>query len=180
MRENVKFIEINKTEEVAKINPETVHCVYLGDDCVHFKAFALENDNIVCYEVSDEVKEVVMEDKLSEIFSFHPYEHHYLGMGHEVRMREEHYKPFKIRIKSAKFLGYRESFTILFDLMKNDNADLTDKAFAEIGMFVHRTTQIKPKNPKNPIMIMIMIQIMIQIQIYFYNHHHLYFLQEFI
>ena len=132
MKENVKIIEINNVQDLVKINPDKVHCVYLGDDCVYFKAFALENDNIVCYEVSDEVKEEVIKDKLSEIFSFHPYEYHYLGMGHNVRMREEYYKPFKRRIKNAKFFGYRESYEILFDLMKNKNFDLTDEEFADI------------------------------------------------
>ena len=46
-------------------------------------------------------------------------------MGHNVRMREEYYKPFKRRIKNAKYFGYRESYEILFDLMKNKNFDLT-------------------------------------------------------
>ena len=132
MREKIKTIKINKTEEVAKINPNTVHCVYLGDDCVHFRAYALENDNIVCYEVSDELEREIAHEKLSEIFSLYPYEYHYLGMGHNVRMREEYYKPFKRRIKNAKFFGYRESYEILFDLMKNKNFDLTDEEFADI------------------------------------------------
>ena len=85
MQEKVITIEINNEQELAKVNPENIHCVYLGDDCVHFRAFALENDNIVCYEVSDEVTKEVVADKLPEIFSFHPYEYRYLGMGHYVR-----------------------------------------------------------------------------------------------
>ena len=132
MINNVKVIEINKTEDLTKIDPAKVHCVYLGDDCVHFRAYALDNDNIVCYEVSDEVTKEVVEDKLSKIFATHPYEYHYLGMGHYVRMREEYYKPFKRRIKNAKFFGYRESYDIFFDLMKNQNFELTDDEFADI------------------------------------------------
>ena len=57
MQEKVITIEINNEQDLAKINLENIHCVYLGDDCVHFRAFALENDDIVCYEVSDKVNE---------------------------------------------------------------------------------------------------------------------------
>ena len=132
MQEKVITIEINNEQELAKINPGNIHCVYLGDDCVHFRAFALENDNIICYEVSDSVSQDVVRDKLSNIFTAYSYFDHYLGMGHSVRMRDEYYKPFKRRIKNAKFFGYRESFEILFDLMKNKNFDLTDEEFADI------------------------------------------------
>ena len=69
--QKIKTIEIIDEQDLVKINPDNIHCVYLGDDCVHYRAFALENDNIVCYEVSDEVTKEVVEDKLSEIFSFH-------------------------------------------------------------------------------------------------------------
>lgn len=132
MRESLKIIEVKTNEGVSKINPKVVHCVYLGDDCTYFRAFALENDNIVCYEVSDKLQENIVEEKLSDIFKTYSYQTHYLGMGHNVRMREEYYKPFKRRIKNAKFFGYRESYEILFDLMKNKNFDLTDEEFADI------------------------------------------------
>ena len=64
MQEKVITIEINNEQDLAKINSENTHCVYLGDDCVHFKAFALENDNIVCYEVSDEIKDFALKKRL--------------------------------------------------------------------------------------------------------------------
>ena len=132
MQEKVITIEINNVQDLAKIKPENIHCVYLGDDCVHFRAFALENDNIFCYEVSDSVSQEVAKDKLCKIFTAYSYIDHYLGMGHSVRMREEYYKPFKRRIKNAKFFGHRESFEILFDLMKNKNFTITDNEFADI------------------------------------------------
>ena len=132
MQKKVITIEINNEQDLAKINPEQIHCVYLGDDCVHFRAFALENDNIICYEVSDVVEQDIARDKLSHIFMLFSNPSYYLGMGHSVRMRDEYYKPFIRRIKDAKFGGYRESFEILFDLMKNKNIDLTDEEFADI------------------------------------------------
>ena len=119
MQEKVITIEINNEQELAKINPENIHCVYLGDYCVHFRAFALENEAIVCYQASDKVQEDVARNKLLSIFSICSYSDHYLGMGHSVRMRKEYYKPFEKRIKNAEFYGYRESFGILFDLIRS-------------------------------------------------------------
>ena len=34
MQEKVITIEINDEKDLAKINPENIHCVYLGDDCI--------------------------------------------------------------------------------------------------------------------------------------------------
>ena len=131
MQEKVITIEINNEQELAKITPGNIHCVYLGDDCVHYRAFSLENDNIVCYEVSDKVNEELAREKLSEIFYTYSYPEHYFGMGHSVRMREEYYVPFKRRIKNI-FVGFKESFEILFDLIKNKTFQMTDSEFAEI------------------------------------------------
>ena len=126
------IIEIKKEEDLAKIKPENIHCVYLGDDCVHFRAFALENVNVVCYEVSDTVQKEIADAKFRDIINAYPYEIYYLGMGHDVRMRKEYYKPFKRRIKNAEFYGYRESFGILFDLIKNKTFALTKEDFFSI------------------------------------------------
>ena len=132
MQEKVITIEINNEQDLAKINPENIHCVYLGDDCVHFRAFALEDDNIFCYEVSDAVNEKLAKNIVNKFHDKCSNPPHYLGMGHMVCMLDEYYKPFKRRIKSAKFFGYRESFEILFDLMKNKNITITDNEFADI------------------------------------------------
>ncbi len=132
MQEKVITIEINNEQDLAKINPENIHCVYLGDDCVHFRAFALENDNIICYEVSDKVNEELAKSIVNKFHDKCSLPPHYLGMGHKVRMRDEYYKPFKRRIKNADFFGYKESFGILFDLMKNKNFTITDNEFADI------------------------------------------------
>ena len=123
MQEKEITIEIISKQDLAKINSENISCLYFGDDCVHFRAFALENDNIICYEVSDGVEEDSVRDKLSKIFTAYSFVEHYLGMGHFVRVKDEYYKDFNKRIKNAKFFGYKESFEILFDLMKNKNRD---------------------------------------------------------
>ena len=112
MQENLKTIEINNEKDLAKINSENIHCVYLGDDCVHYRAFSLENENIVCYEVSDKVNEELAREKLSEIFYTYSYPEHYFGMGHSVRMREEYYVPFKRRIKNI-FVGFKAIYWFL-------------------------------------------------------------------
>ena len=102
MQKKVTTIVINNKQDLAKINPDNIHCVYLGDDCVHFRAYALENDNIICYEVSDAVDRDIARDKLSKIS--YSYSDCYLGMGHSVRMRKEYSKPFEKRIKTPSFM----------------------------------------------------------------------------
>lgn len=123
MQEKVNIIEIKTNEELKLLNPSNIHCVYLGDDCVHFRAYTYENNNIVCYRVADTVQKDIATETLKKFYEEYSAYSHYLGMGHDVRMREEYFKSFEERIKNAEFLGYRESFGILFDLIKHKSKE---------------------------------------------------------